>query len=85
MKLWLLYPQTAYRGEKFLWEPWYDKSFGFVIRAETEEDARRIAQENGGDEIYENMPAWIDPHYSVCEELLAEGDPGLILQDFASA
>jgi hypothetical protein len=38
VRLWLLRPVES--GSAF-WEPWYDKAFGFVVRAETEEDARK--------------------------------------------
>lgn len=49
MKLWELRPinrtgeETPMGGQKpDPWDPWYDRAFGFVVRAETAEDARRI-------------------------------------------
>lgn len=81
MKLWILRPAK----ESLLWNPWYDKAFGFVIRAETEEDARRIAQENAGDETRYNAPAWTDPVNSTCIELTADGPEEEIMRDFAAA
>ena len=88
MKLWLLRPA---KGNK-LWEPWYDKAFGFVIRAETEEDAREIAQSDNGEEInfwvnnkYYELPAWTSAEHSTCEELLADGEEGIIIKDFRRA
>lgn len=85
MKLWLLLPVE---GDD-LWEPWYDKAFGFVIAAETEEQARIIAQKGGGDECgWEgDDPAWVDPTHSTCVELTADAytEPTVVMRDFASA
>jgi hypothetical protein len=85
MKLWLLRPIEGLENDP--WEPWYDKVFGFVIRAETEERAREIANENGRDEtckfnariyregrdpIYLTLPdPWLDSTLSTCDELFA--------------
>jgi len=38
------------------WVPWFDKVFGFVIRAKNEIEARKIAQENAGEE---DPSAWL--------------------------
>ena len=46
MKLWLLEAKANLPTDDNPWEPWYDKSFGFVVRAETEAEARKIAHEN---------------------------------------
>jgi len=70
MKLWLL-ELIGYSS--------YDYALGFVIRAETEEDAREQAQEHAGDEGYK---AWADKERSSCIELEAEGELGVILRDF---
>lgn len=64
------------------WKPWYDKCFGFIIRAKTKPEARKIASENAGDE---GKNAWLDGKYSTCEELKIEGKADLIMKDFASA
>lgn len=61
-----------------------------VVRADSEEDARSMAQEQGGEEVarrrkprvQEETPAWTDARYSTCEELLPEGKPGWIVADF---
>jgi len=47
MNLWLLRPSSNLPDDraKNPWIPWYDKCFGMVIRAETEEDARKLADE----------------------------------------
>ncbi len=50
MKLWILTPVKGLDKKDNPWEPWYDKAFGFVVRAETEEEAREFAHSNAGDE-----------------------------------
>lgn len=74
MKLWLL---TADESTG-LWQPWYDKAFGFVVRAESEEDARNYAADKAGDEGRE---AWLEPESSTCVEITGEGAAEVILQD----
>jgi hypothetical protein len=64
------------------WEPWYDKTFGLVIRATNEEEARKEAMNHSGDE---GAALWLDPTLTKCEELNQDGIPWLILQNFASA
>ncbi|KKK81891.1 hypothetical protein LCGC14_2808870 [marine sediment metagenome] len=92
MKLWLLGPLHTEGDDP--WDPWYDKAFGFVIRAETEQRAREIANENSGDEnrgkflgqkTANTKSPWLDPKYSTCEELLQDGPELLVLRDFAAA
>jgi hypothetical protein len=95
MKLFLLKPKCLGQehGAKVYpapWKPWYDKAFGFVVRAESENDARALAQAAGGDEVYDasfirGVPAWLNPEFSICEELLPEGEAQVILHDFAAA
>ena len=90
MKLWLLRPAGPKTSP---WEPWYDKAVGFVVRAATEDEARRLANENGGDEVGEvrNLvyrtggDPWLDPALSSCVELASTGPSGLIIRDFKSA
>jgi len=74
MKLWILRPIEG-SGE---WDPWYDKTFGFVIRAECEKDARAIAAERHSDE---GKTAWESDESSTCKMLLDEGDAGIVIQD----
>lgn len=85
MKLWLLEPledtERNYHQPGSPWDPWYDKAFGFVVRAESEADARALANEEHGDE----GDAWLDPALSKCVELTADGEPGVVLRDFAAA
>jgi len=50
MKLWLLRPVDGLKKNDNPWKPWYDKAFGFVVRADTEEEARALAHADAGDE-----------------------------------
>ena len=94
MKLWLLKARDELPNGDNPWVPWYDKSFGFVVRAETEEQARQIAHENAGDEnrgeflqttIADTEQPWLAPKYSECTELLQDGAAEMVLQDFHAA
>jgi hypothetical protein len=88
-KLWILEPIPNHPN----WESWYDKAFGFVVVATSENEARKIAQGEGGDERgylwgdkSREIPAWTDPTYSTCEPLVAsELDIGVVIRDFCSA
>lgn len=83
MKLWLLRPVDGlrtFKGRPNPWYPWYNKCFGFVIRAETEKDARKIAAEDCRNE---GESAWMDVRYSTCKELLPNGEAGIIIEDFS--
>ena len=80
MKLYLLRPVKA-------WKPWYDSAFGFVVRAENEEDARRLCASEQGDEAgwgREKRP-WEDPDLTTCVELTTDGQPEVIIRDFWAA
>ena len=94
MKVFILRPKNELPVNDNPWEPWYDKIFGFIIRADNEKEAREIANENAGDEnigeflskktANTNTP-WLDEKYSTCVEISNEGGKGLIMQDFARA
>lgn len=92
-KLWILFPREGLSKEDNPWKPWYDKVFGVVVHAETEEEARRLANEEGGDETGPRRNVhyqtggdpWLDAHYSTCEELSLEGPSEVIMTDFRSA
>ena len=95
MKLWLLKPQWRFENNEVPrdenpWKPWYDKAFGFVVRAETASEARAFADEQTGDESREiaetsSIRPWLSDKYTSCEELTAVGEVGIVLQDFKSA
>jgi hypothetical protein len=60
------------------WQPWYDKCFKMVVRAETEQEARNVAQEHGKDETsvspvhhnvddrIRNRSVWTDSNLTEC-------------------
>lgn len=93
MKLWILEPrqEVIERQEDNPWEPWYDKGFAFVIRAETERQARELAHKEGGDENKElSQPGapifpWLNAKYSTCLTLFAHGDVEVVIRDFHHA
>ena len=94
MKLWILQPVESLPADDNPWNPWYDKAFGFVVRAESEQQARELAQQQAGDEdrgkfmqqrIANTKTPWTDPKYSTCDELLADGEAGVVMRDFAAA
>ncbi len=94
MKLWILRPADNLTNNDNPWEPWYDKSFGFVVRADTEAEARDFAHAEAGDENRDEFMGqkkantrepWKDAKYSTCVELLPEGRPGVVMRDYASA
>lgn len=78
-KLYILKPKENLENSP--WEPWYDKAFGFVVRAKDSNEARKIASENAGGE---HSGAW-GSKYSTCKELSVKGKSELIIRDFASA
>ena len=82
MKLWILQPNDL-PAKDSPWIPIYDKVDCYVIRAETEHEARELAHSRGADENYCGITApWRNPKYSFCTELLAEGDSGIVVRDF---
>ena len=94
MNLWILKAKNSLPEGDDPWEPWYDKTFGFVIRANTEDDARRIADENMGDEgrgvflgsvTAKTKNPWLDSRYSTCEILSDVGEEGVVIEDHRSA
>ena len=58
-----------------------------------EEEARKLANASGGDETREIRHSvyrtggdpWLDPLFSTCVELMTEGEPSVIIRDYASA
>jgi hypothetical protein len=75
MKLWHL------KGtEKGVEEaPMYDIADEFVIREATEERAREAAGSSCGDE---GRNFWLNPDLSACNELLPEGELGVVVRSF---
>ncbi len=84
--LWLLRPKEDLPENDDPWEPWFDKVFGFVIRADSEMEARVIANGNAGDENYEKVSKpWLEAKYSTCEQLSQDGQKKMILCDYHAA
>jgi hypothetical protein len=71
MKLWILKRLTD--------RPEWDVNNGFVIRAETAEAARVLASQERGDE---GSRTWLEPEFSSCVELTADGHSEVVLRDF---
>jgi hypothetical protein len=75
MKLWLL--KLTDEGLKY--NDW-DEDRGYVIRAPTEQEARRLAGEKAS--FYKDLRSeWNDSRFSTCEEICIEGDPEILLND----
>ena len=85
MKLWLLRPAENIAPKNHPWNPWYDKAFGFVVRAEDEKQARKMVQGSSGMEVTSTVNPWTNSKYSTCVELTTDGQPEVIITDFAAA
>ncbi len=96
MKLWLLKKRSDLPADDDPWNPPHDKNHGLVVRAETEEMARRIARDNAENEkhvkemrrgftgemfVVRTFAAWTDEKYSTCVELSVDGEEGVIIVD----
>jgi len=85
VKIFILEPRGDLDNDISPWFPWYDKSFGFVVRASSEENARKLADDAAG---YENgitlkvKNPWLDEQYSICRELTSDGPEGVIMADY---
>lgn len=93
MNIYELRPQGNLPKGDNPWEPWYDKSFGFIVTAESEEEARKLAHDNAGDEnrncflgkeTSKTRSPWLDENYSTCCELIPN-EKKVVMNDFASA
>jgi len=80
MKLWLLRPIEE---NKKAWEPWYNKNFGSVVRAETEVEARAIGSIDAHGNEGPNV--WLDSMQTSCIELLPEGKAEMVTLDFRAS
>lgn len=87
MKLWRLGPRDDLQEGANPWEPWSDRVLGFAVRAETEERARQIADEQAGNEngyfSKRTGCVWADAAYSTCTELVEDGVEGVIAREYA--
>jgi len=87
MALWLLEARDDLEDGNNPWSPWYDKTFGMVIRADSEKKARELGQRNtNSDENREGIGTpWLKKEYSKCTGLFPGGIKKVILVDFHSA
>lgn len=74
MKLWHLQG----RLDEGPWHTAQDKVVGFIVRAEDEAQARRLARDDAGSE---DGYVWIESKFSTCTELLADGDARVLMAD----
>ena len=66
----------------------YDRHDGFVIRAESEEQARDMAQSKAlamSQGRRSTTDTWTDPGITVCEKLSEQGASEILLEDFYEA
>lgn len=75
MRLWILRPLDE---DKEPFNPWYNKTFGVVVRAETEVIARALAVSVAWKE---GQGVWLDPSITSCYELHSDDDPEVIIVD----
>lgn len=89
MKLWILRPIESRKGDAgYPWKPWYNKSFGAVVAASSEAEARKLAAAEDSSEFDlgpESRHPWLESSWSSCVELRADdyAEPAYIIEDFA--
>lgn len=64
------------------WEPWYDKCFGVIVCAHSENEARQLATSKAG---AEGEDVWLSADKTTCEVLKATNESKVIMKDFAAA
>lgn len=80
MRLFLLEPAEATKTHRRTQHRWgYDCTYGVVVRAKNEAQARELAASVAGDE---GKDAWLDAALTSCSPLKAAGSAGVVLQDF---
>ena len=80
MRLWKLQPVDADFTQ------WGFRARGFVVRAVSEEAARRVVVEHADDELIgtggQGAEVWLDPAFTTCTPIPVDGPPGIIMRDF---
>jgi hypothetical protein len=83
MKLWLLAKGNIPSG---VVSPWFrvkcDMVCTFIIRAEDEASARKIADSQGGKENQSGFSPWLNESFTTCVELTGDGNAEVILSDY---
>lgn len=88
MQLWIIRPVENLPEQNDPWFEKYDIALGFVVRAESEGQARILADRFAGsnDGTFHNGYRWVNPwletDYSTCEPLSHEGEEGVIIMDY---
>jgi hypothetical protein len=84
MTLWHLQPIPTRTGAPDPWNRWYDTTSGFVIRAESEQEARAMTEGDAGCELENNngKNPWLDPSLTSCVELTLDGKPTVVSYSF---
>lgn len=90
MDFWELVPRSDLPEDDNPWEPWYDKCFHMVVRADSELQARQVASHSGGEEDYswrkpKPPSVWADSKYSICRMLSVGGEPEVIITNIHEA
>ena len=86
-KLWLL--RRADGAEDIDGSPWsdvYDQNFGafgFVVRAETLEQARSLAHAQSDDLGDDEQEPWLSERWTTCVQLPIDGPAEVIISDFS--
>lgn len=81
MKLWLLESRDDLTMANDPWWRKYDCFIGFVVRSESAENARKLANELAKNDPIDR-PVWLDDRYSTCTEVTQNGDEDLILASY---
>jgi hypothetical protein len=80
MRLWLLRPVDESLDP---WAPWVEnRTWGFVVRARTDDAAIELAAPHAGDE---GPDAWLLSKYSTCVELTGDGPAAVSMAEYISA
>src|SRR5688572_7791014 len=80
MRLWKLQPADADLTQ------WGFRARAFVVRAASEEAARRVVVEHADDELIgtggQVAEVWLDPAFTACTPIPVDGPPEIIMRDF---
>lgn len=84
MYLWLLEKKEKLPYEiNELWH--FDVAYSFVVRAHSSDTARRIANNDAGNENDFGHNVWLNEEYTTCTKLKYEGNEGQIIRHFRYA
>ena len=80
-KLWVLRPRSDLDKSDDPWRGKVDSVDEFLVRAKSESDARRFADEMGLDENKDKRAPWLSDDYSTCSEIFAaQGGAGVVIR-----